>query len=100
MGVLKYAPHALFKFIEKYAYAVGNYKESSCVIGAVSFVYCVPKVIKPIYIVQWGAALTMMRREKRDRKHFKCMRCPVDHLLDVDTDDASRRCSNGFFGED
>ena len=63
--------------------------------GAISFVNQVPKVIEPVYIAQWGAAWTMMRREKRDRKHFKRMRFPpfddeeppldyADHLLDVD----------------
>lgn len=64
--------------------------------GAISFVNQVPHVIEPIYVAQWGAAWTMMRREKRDRKHFKRMRFPpfddeeppldyADHLLDVDT---------------
>jgi pre-mRNA-processing factor 8 len=52
-------------------------------------------VIEPVYIAQWGTMWIMMRREKRDRRHFKRMRFPpfddeeppldyADNLLDVD----------------
>lgn len=39
--------------------------------GAITFVNEVPKVIEPVYIAQWGTMWIMMRREKRDRRHFK-----------------------------
>lgn len=44
--------------------------------GAISFVNEVPMVIEPVYIAQWGTMWIMMRREKRDRRHFKRMRFP------------------------
>ena len=44
--------------------------------GAISFVNEVPLVIEPVYIAQWGSMWIMMRREKRDRRHFKRMRFP------------------------
>ncbi len=44
--------------------------------GAISFVDEVPLVIEPVYIAQWGTMWIMMRREKRDRRHFKRMRFP------------------------
>jgi pre-mRNA-processing factor 8 len=44
--------------------------------GAISFVDEIPNVIEPIYIAQWGTMWIMMRREKRDRRHFKRMRFP------------------------
>lgn len=44
--------------------------------GAITFVNEVPLVIEPVYIAQWGTMWIMMRREKRDRRHFKRMRFP------------------------
>ena len=44
--------------------------------GAISFVDEIPNVIEPVYIAQWGTMWIMMRREKRDRRHFKRMRFP------------------------
>ena len=44
--------------------------------GAISFVDEIPRVIEPVYIAQWGSMWIMMRREKRDRRHFKRMRFP------------------------
>ncbi|CAB4423785.1 unnamed protein product [Rhizophagus irregularis] len=52
-------------------------------------------VIEPVYIAQWGTMWIMMRREKRDRRHFKRMRFPPfddeeppldygDNILDVE----------------
>lgn len=63
--------------------------------GAITFVAEVPKVVEPIYIAQWGTMWIMMRREKRDRRHFKRMRFPPfddeeppldygDNVLDVE----------------
>ena len=36
----------------------------------------VPKVIESIYVAQWATMWMMMRREKRDRRHFRRMRFP------------------------
>jgi hypothetical protein len=44
--------------------------------GAISFVDEIPWVIEPVYMAQWGTMWIMMRREKRDRRHFKRMRFP------------------------
>lgn len=44
--------------------------------GAISFVDEIPLVIEPVYVAQWGTMWIMMRREKRDRRHFKRMRFP------------------------
>lgn len=63
--------------------------------GAITFVDEIPLVAEPIYMAQWGTMWIMMRREKRDRRHFKRMRFPpfddeeppldyADNLLDVD----------------
>lgn len=41
------------------------------VTGAITFVNEVPTVIEPVFIAQWGTMWIMMRREKRDRRHFK-----------------------------
>ena len=46
------------------------------VTGAISFVDDIPLVIEPVYLAQWGSMWIMMRREKRDRRHFKRMRFP------------------------
>lgn len=39
--------------------------------GAITFVNQIPRVIEPLFISQWGSMWIMMRREKRDRRHFK-----------------------------
>ncbi|KAK9690403.1 hypothetical protein RND81_09G125400 [Saponaria officinalis] len=63
--------------------------------GAITFVNEIPWVVEPIYLAQWGTMWIMMRREKRDRRHFKRMRFPpfddeeppldyADNVLDVD----------------
>lgn len=98
LGALKYAPHSVFKLLENMPMPWETDRIVPVlyhITGAISFVNQVPKVIEPVYVAQWGAAWTMMRREKRDRKHFKRMRFPpfddeeppldyADHLLDVD----------------
>ena len=64
------------------------------VTGAITFVNDIPWVIEPVYLAQWSSMWLMMRREKRDRKHFKRMRFPPfddeeppldygDNVLDV-----------------
>ncbi|KAF5094028.1 hypothetical protein D0Z03_002214 [Geotrichum reessii] len=44
--------------------------------GAITFVNEIPRVIEPVYTAQWAAMWIAMRREKRDRRHFKRMRFP------------------------
>ena len=62
---------------------------------AITFCNEIPYVIEPLYIAQWGTMWIMMRREKRDRRHFKRMRFPPfddeeppldygDNVLDVE----------------
>lgn len=102
IGALKYVPHALYKLLENIPMPWENYKEVPVlfhVTGAISFVDHVPKVIEPVYRAQWGTAWLLMRREKRDRRHFKRMRFPpfddeeppldyADHLLNVEPAEA------------
>lgn len=63
--------------------------------GAITFVNEIPRVIEPVYHAQWAAMWLAMRREKRDRGHFKRMRFPPfddeeppldygDNVLDVE----------------
>jgi pre-mRNA-processing factor 8 len=65
------------------------------VTGAITFVNEIPWVIEPIFIAQWATMWIAMRREKRDRRHFKRIRFPpfddeeppldyVDNLLFVE----------------
>ncbi len=52
-------------------------QSSTCVLKHVSRLMCVRRrVIEPLYLAQWGSMWIMMRREKRDRRHFKRMRFP------------------------
>lgn len=46
------------------------------VTGAITFVNEVPRVIPPVFHAQWATMWLAMRREKRDRRHFKRMRFP------------------------
>jgi pre-mRNA-processing factor 8 len=55
---------------------VRNVKTLYHITGAITFVNEIPKVIEPVYTAQWGTMWIMMRREKRDRRHFKRMRFP------------------------
>lgn len=102
LGALKYVPHALYKLLENIPMPWESYKEVPVlfhVTGAISFVDRVPKVIEPVYVAQWGSAWLLMRREKRDRRHFKRIRFPpfddeeppldyADHLLTVEPGEA------------
>lgn len=98
IGALKYVPHAVYKLLEnmpmpwepvKYVNTVYH------VAGAITFVSDTPKIIEPVFLAQWGGTWLMMRREKRDRRHFKRMRFPPfddeeppidfgDNLLEVE----------------
>eukprot|EP00456_Euglypha_rotunda_P040138 TRINITY_DN3097_c0_g1_i8.p1 TRINITY_DN3097_c0_g1~~TRINITY_DN3097_c0_g1_i8.p1 ORF type:complete len:398 (+),score=60.02 TRINITY_DN3097_c0_g1_i8:98-1291(+) len=55
---------------------VRNCKVLYHVTGAITFVNEIPWVIEPVFIAQWATMWIMMRREKRDRHHFKRMRFP------------------------
>jgi pre-mRNA-processing factor 8 len=79
LGALKFIPHAVYKLLENMPFPweqVRNVKVLYHITGAISFVDEIPKVIEPIYIAQWGTMWIVMRREKRDRRHFKRMRFP------------------------
>lgn len=79
LGALKYVPHAVLKLLENMPMPweeVRNVEVLYHVTGAITFVNEIPMVIEPLYIAQWATMWTIMRREKRDRRHFKRMRFP------------------------
>ena len=79
LGALKYMPHAMLKLLENLPMPweqIRDVKVLYHITGAITFVNEIPWVIEPVYIAQWGTMWIMMRREKRDRKHFKRMRFP------------------------
>ncbi|KAJ2909945.1 pre-mRNA-splicing factor 8, partial [Coemansia aciculifera] len=98
LGALKYVPHAVLKLLENMPMPWEQSRDVPVlyhVTGAITFVNEIPWVIEPVYMAQWGSMWIMMRREKRDRKHFKRMRYPPfddeeppldfgDNLLDVE----------------
>lgn len=98
LGALKYVPHAVYKVLENMPMPweqVRNVRVLYHITGAITFLCEIPWVIEPIYLAQWGAMWIMMRREKRDRRHFKRMRFPPfddeeppldygDNVLDVE----------------
>ena len=98
LGALKYLPHAIYKLLENMPMPWEQVKEVKAlyhITGAITFVNEIPRVIEPVYLAQWGTMWVMMRREKRDRKHFKRMRLPAfddeeppmdfgDNILDVE----------------
>ncbi|KAJ1982965.1 Pre-mRNA-processing-splicing factor 8 [Dimargaris xerosporica] len=98
LGALKYVPHAVMKLLENMPMPWEQVRDVPVlyhITGAITFVNEIPWVIEPVYIAQWGTMWIMMRREKRDRRHFKRMRFPPfddeeppldygDNLLDVE----------------
>jgi len=98
LGALKFIPHAVYKLLENMPMPWEQVRHCEVIYhitGAITFVNETPRVIEPIYIAQWGTMWIAMRREKRDRRHFKRMRFPPfddeeppldyqDNLLDVD----------------
>ncbi len=98
LGALKYIPHAVLKLLENMPMPWEQIRDVSVlyhITGAISFVNEIPWVIEPVYLAQWGSMWIMMRREKRDRRHFKRMRFPpfddeeppldyADNVLDVE----------------
>lgn len=98
LGALKYVPHAVLKLLENMPMPWEHVREVPVlyhVTGAITFVNEIPWVVEPIYLAQWGTMWIMMRREKRDRRHFKRMRFPPfddeeppldygDNIIDVE----------------
>jgi pre-mRNA-processing factor 8 len=98
LGALKYMPHAVLKLLENMPMPWEQIRDVSVIYhitGAITFVNEIPWVVEPVYIAQWGTMWIMMRREKRDRRHFKRMRFPpfddeeppldyADNVLDVE----------------
>merc|ERR1719367_2356722 len=98
LGALKYMPHAVLKLLENMPMPWEQIQDVSVlyhITGAITFVNEIPWVIEPVYMAQWGSMWIMMRREKRDRRHFKRMRFPpfddeeppldyADNVLDVE----------------
>ncbi|KAF9149939.1 Pre-mRNA-processing-splicing factor 8 [Linnemannia schmuckeri] len=98
LGALKYVPHSVLKLLENMPMPWEQVREVPVlyhITGAISFVNEIPRVIEPVYMAQWGSMWIMMRREKRDRRHFKRMRFPPmddeempldygDNILDVE----------------
>lgn len=98
LGALKYVPHAVMKLLENIPNPWEQVREVKVlyhVSGAITFVNEIPRVIEPVYHAQWSSMWLAMRREKRDRRHFKRMRFPPfddeeqpmdygDNVLDVE----------------
>lgn len=98
LGALKYMPHAVLKLLENMPMPWEQSREVKVlyhITGAITFVNEIPLVVEPIFAAQWGTMWIMMRREKRDRRHFKRMRFPpfddeeppldyADNILDVE----------------
>lgn len=98
LGALKYVPHAVLKLLENMPMPweqVRNVPVLYHVTGAITFCNETPCVVEPLFISQWGTMWIVMRREKRDRRHFKRMRFPPfddeeppldygDNILDVE----------------
>ncbi|QPG77068.1 hypothetical protein FOA43_004466 [Brettanomyces nanus] len=79
LGALKYLPHAILKLLENMPppwEAAREVRVAYHIAGAITFVDESPRVISPVYEAQWATAWLQMRREKRDRRHFKRMRFP------------------------
>jgi len=79
LGALKYVPHAVLKLLENMPMPWEQVRDVSIlyhITGAITFVNEIPLVVEPIFVAQWGTMWIMMRREKRDRRHFKRMRFP------------------------
>lgn len=79
LNALKYMPHAILKLLESMPQPWEQKKEVRVLYhtsGAITFVNESPRVIEPVYTSQWSTMWIAMRREKRDRPHFKRMRFP------------------------
>ena len=104
LGALKYIPHAIMKLLENMPMPWEQTREVEVlyhVTGAITFVNEIPRVIEPIYLAQWATMWILMRREKKDRQHFRRMRFPPfddeeppldygENVLGVEPQDAIR----------
>lgn len=104
LGALKYVPHAVMKLLENMPMPWEQERKVNVlyhVTGAITFVNEIPWVVEPHYIAQWSTMWVLMRREKRDRKHFRRMRFPPmddeeppldyeENILDVEPLEAVR----------
>lgn len=104
LGALKYIPHAVYKLLENMPMPWEDRRDVDVlyhVTGAITFVNETPKVIEPIFIAQWATMWVMMKKEKRDRRHFKQMRFPpfddeeppldyVDNIMNIEQLDPIR----------
>ncbi|OWB80202.1 hypothetical protein B5S32_g4460 [[Candida] boidinii] len=80
LGSLKYMPHAILKLFENMPQPWEETKDVRVLYhmtGAITFVNEIPRVIEPVYKAQWATMWIQMRREKRDRHHFKRVRLPA-----------------------
>lgn len=105
---LKYLPHAILKLLENMPQPWESNKEVKVLYhtaGAITFVNEIPRVIEPVYIAQWSTMWVAMRKEKRDRTHFKRIRLPPfdddepplsysDHINDSDSQKGIQLQSN------
>lgn len=101
LGALKYIPHAVLKLLENMPMPWEQIRDVPVlyhIAGALTVVDETPRVVEPIYAAQWATMWLMMKREKRDRAHFKRMQFPpfddeeppldyADNLLGVDLPD-------------
>jgi pre-mRNA-processing factor 8 len=79
LGALKYVPHAVLKCLENMPMPWEQTRQVHVlyhITGAITFINEIPRVIEPVYVAQWATMWIMMRREKRNRHHFKRMRFP------------------------
>lgn len=79
LGALKFLPHAALKLLENMPQpweAARDVHVTYHVTGALTFVDETPRVVAPVYTAQWATMWTMMRREKRTRRHFRRVRFP------------------------
>ena len=98
LQALKYMPQAIMKLWENMPMPWENEKKVKTIYhvnGALTMVNEINKVAPPVFMAQWGCMWVAMRREKRDRKHFKRLRFPCfddeepiidysENILDVD----------------
>lgn len=80
IGALKYMPHAIYKLMENMPNPWESYRDVNVIYhtnGVITFINETPRVIEPVYKAQWSSTWSSMRREKRDRKHFKRVNLPV-----------------------
>ncbi|ODQ65863.1 PROCN-domain-containing protein [Nadsonia fulvescens var. elongata DSM 6958] len=80
LGALKFMPHAVIKLLENMPQPWEQVREVKVlyhITGAITFVNEIPRVIEPVYTAQWASMWVMMRREKRDRQHFRRLAFPL-----------------------